>query len=157
MKRVVVVGMGIWSCIGQDLHTVTDSLRQGRSGIIFDPKRIEYGLQSGLVGNVPRPDLKPLLPRIFRATMSKDAEYAYMAARQAFEQAGMLDEYLRQNEIGVLWGNDSGASTVAEGCKLLEQYHDSLMLGPTRIFQAGASSAVMNMMLRICMCFCPHK
>ncbi len=145
MKRVVVVGMGIWSCIGQDLQTVTESLRQGCSGLIFDPKRIEYGLQSGLVGNVPRPDLKPLLPRTFRATMSADAEYAYMAARQAFKQAGMSEEYLRQNEIGVLWGNDSGASTVAEGCKILEQYHDSLMLGPTRIFQAGASSAVMNM------------
>ena len=43
MKRVVVTGMGIWSCIGQDLQTVTESLRQGRSGIIFDPKRIEYG------------------------------------------------------------------------------------------------------------------
>ena len=145
MKRVVVTGMGIWSCIGQDLQTVTESLCQGRSGIIFDPKRIEYGLQSGLVGNVPRPDLKPLLSRTFRATMSADAEYAYMAARQAFKQAGMSEEYLRQNEIGVLWGNDSGASTVAEGCKILEQYHDSLMLGPTRIFQAGASSAVMNM------------
>ncbi len=145
MRRVVVTGMGIWSCIGQDLQTVTENLRQGRSGIIFDPKRIEYGLQSGLVGNVPRPDLKPLLPRKFRATMSEDSEYAYMAARQAFEQAGISEEYLRQNEIGVLWGNDSGASTVAEGCKILEQYHDSLMLGPTRIFQAGASSAVMNM------------
>lgn len=145
MRRVVVTGMGIWSSIGQDLQTVTESLKQGKSGIVFDPKRVEFGLQSGLVGNVPRPDLKPLLPRKFRATMSADAEYAYMTARQAFEQAGMSEEYLRQNEIGVLWGNDSGASTVAEGCKILEQYHDSLMLGPTRIFQAGASSAVMNM------------
>ena len=73
-RRVVVTGMGIWSCIGQDLHTVAESLRRGRSGIIFDPKRIEYGLHSGLVGDVPRPDLKPLLPRKFRATMSEDAE-----------------------------------------------------------------------------------
>ena len=47
--------MGIWSCIGQNLQTVTESLEQGHSGIIFDPKRIEYGLQSGLVGSVPRP------------------------------------------------------------------------------------------------------
>ena len=76
MRRVVVTGMGIWSCIGQDLQTVTESLRQGRSGIVFDPKRIEYGLQSGLVGNVPRPDLKPLLPRKFRATMSEDYKTA---------------------------------------------------------------------------------
>ena len=104
-RRVVVTGMGIWSCIGQDLQTVTESLRQGRSGIIFDPKRIEFGLQSGLVGNVPRPDLKPLLPRKFRATMSEDTEYAYMAVRQAFEQAGISDEYLHKNEVGIIFGN----------------------------------------------------
>ena len=145
MKRVVVTGMGIWSCIGQDLQTVTESLKIGRSGIIFDLKRIEYGLQSGLVGSVPRPNLKPLLPRKLRATMSEDSEYAYMAARQAFEQAGISDEYLRKKEVGVLWGNDSGASTVVEGHKIIEQSHDSFMLGPSRIFQGGASSAVMNM------------
>ena len=52
-NRVVITGMGIWSCIGQDLQTVTESLKQGRSGIIFDPQRIEYGLHSGLTGNVP--------------------------------------------------------------------------------------------------------
>ena len=103
MRRVVVTGMGIWSCIGQDLQTVTESLKQGRTGVIFDPKRIEYGLHSGLVGNVPRPDLKPLLPRKFRATMSEDAEYAYMAACQALEKAGITDEYLRQNEVGLIF------------------------------------------------------
>ena len=145
MRRVVVTGMGIWSCLGQNLQTVTESLKHGRSGIVFDPKRIEYGLQSGLVGNVPRPDLKPLLLRKLRATMSEDSEYAYMAARQAFEQAGIIDEYLKQNEVGIMWGNDSGAATVVEGHKIMEQSHDSFMLGPTRIFQGGASSAVMNM------------
>ena len=145
MRRVVVTGMGIWSCIGQDLQTVSESLKKGRSGIIFDPKRIEYGLQSGLIGNVHRPDLKPLLSRKLRATMSEDTEYAYIAARQAFEQAGTSDEYLRQNEVGIVWGNDSGASTVVEGHTIMEQFHESIMLGPTRIFQGGASSAVMNM------------
>ena len=145
MRRVVVTGMGIWSCIGHDLQTVTESLKHGRSGIIFDPKRIEYGLQSGLVGNVPRPDMKPMLPRKYRATMSEDSEYAYMAARQAFEQAGIANEDLRKEEVGVLWGNDSGTSTVVEGYKIMEHSHDSFMLGPTRIFQGGASSAVMNM------------
>ena len=138
--------MGIWSCLGQDLQTVTDSLRQGRSGIIFDPQRIEYGLQSGLVGNVRRPDLKPLLPRKFRTTMSEDSEYAYMAARQAFEHAHVQkDDLIQQNDVGILWGNDSGASTVVEGHTIMEQSHDSFMLGPARIFQGGASSAVMNM------------
>ena len=120
MKRVVITGMGIWSCIGQDLQTVTESLKQGRSGIIFDPQRIEYGLHSGLTGNVPRPNLKPLLPRKYRATMSEDAEYAYMAAKQAFEQAGVDDTYLRENEVGIIFGND-GNPHVHEYLNIMEE------------------------------------
>jgi 3-oxoacyl-[acyl-carrier-protein] synthase-1 len=146
MKRVVVTGMGIWSCIGQDLQTVTESLKKGRSGIIFDPKRIEYGLHSGLVGNVPRPDLKPLLPRKLRATMSKDSEYAYMAARQAFEQAGINDEYLRQNEVGIIFGND-GNTNIIESSSVMEKEHDSQMLGPCAIFRGETSSVTMNLNL----------
>ena len=145
MKRVVVTGMGIWSCIGQDLQTVTESLKEGRSGIVFDPKRIEYGLHSGLVGKVPRPDLKPFLPRKFRATMSEDSEYAYMAARQAFEQAGLSDEYLRQNEVGIIFGNDGNASEMIGPYLTMEQERDSLMIGPTALFRAETSSVTMNL------------
>lgn len=144
MKRVVVTGMGIWSCIGQDLQTVTDSLRQGRSGIIFDPKRIEYGLHSGLVGDVPRPALKPLLPRKFRATMSEDSEYAYMAARQAFEQAGISNEYLQQNEVGIIFGNDSNTHQKAVH-KIMREEHDSQMIAPNALFQGETSSVTMNL------------
>ncbi len=144
MKRVVVTGMGIWSCIGQDLQTVTESLKAGRSGIIFDPKRIEYGLQSGLVGNVPRPDLKPLLPRKFRATMSEDAEYAYMAARQAFAQAGIDDEYLRQNKVGIIWGSD-GNPYFAESGRIMDEEHDSSMVEPQAQFKGETSTVSMNL------------
>ena len=144
MRRVVVTGMGIWSCLGQDLQTVTESLQQGKSGIIFDPKRIEYGLQSGLVGNVPRPDLKPLLPRKFRATMSEDSEYAYMAARQAFEQAGISDEYLRDNEVGIIFGND-GNTHQMDVYETMKEEHNTFMLGPNAQFQSETSSVVMNL------------
>ena len=144
MRRVVVTGMGIWSCIGQDLQTVTESLKHGCSGIIFDPKRIEYGLQSGLVGNVPRPDIKPLLPRKFRATLSEDAEYAYMAARQAFEQAGITDEYLQAKEVGIIFGND-GNMHMLDSFSIMEQEHNSLMLGPNALFQSETSSVTMNL------------
>lgn len=144
MRRVVVTGMGIWSCIGQDLQTVTESLKQGRSGIVFDPKRIEYGLHSGLVGNVPRPDLKSLLPRKFRATMSEDSEYAYMASRQAFEQSGILEEYLRQNEVGIIFGND-GNGHMVDYYPIMEEEHDSQMISPSALFQGETSSVTMNL------------
>lgn len=136
--------MGIWSCIGQDLQSVTDSLKQGRSGIIFDPQRIEYGLHSGLTGNVPRPNLKPLLPRKYRATMSEDAEYAYMAARQAFEQAGIEDTYLRENEVGIIFGNDGNVHMLNHQDVMLQE-HDSHMLGPNGLFQSETSSVTMNL------------
>lgn len=136
--------MGIWSCIGQDLQTVTESLKQGRSGIIFDPKRIEYGLHSGLTGNVPRPNLKPLLPRKYRATMSEDAEYAYMAARQAFEQAGIEDAYLRENEVGIIFGNDEN-TYVNEYLNIMDEEQDSYLLGPNAVFRSSISSPTMNL------------
>lgn len=136
--------MGIWSCIGQDLQTVTESLKLGRSGIIFDPQRIEYGLHSGLTGNVPRPNLKPLLPRKYRATMSEDAEYAYMAARQAFEQACIEDTYLRQNEVGIIFGNDGNTHMIDHHAVMLQE-HDSHMLGPSVFFQSVTSSVTMNL------------
>ena len=144
MRRVVVTGMGIWSCLGQDLQTVTDSLKLGKSGIIFDPKRAEYGLQSGLVGNVPRPDLRPLLSRRFRVTMSEDSEYAYMAARQAFEQAGISDEYLKQNEVGIIFGND-GNTHQMDVYETMKAEHNTFMLGPSAQFQSETSSVVMNL------------
>ncbi len=144
MKRVVVTGMGIWSCIGQDLQSVTESLKQGRSGIIFDPQRIEFGLHSGLTGNVPRPNLKPLLPRKFRATMSEDAEYAYMAARQAFEQAGIEDAYLRENEVGIIYGTEGNLHMLDYQICMLQE-HDSHMLGPNVLFRSEMSSVTMNL------------
>ena len=144
MKRVVVTGMGIWSCIGQDLQTVKESLSQGRSGIIFDTRCIDYGMQSGLKGNVPIPNLRPFLVRKLRATMSEDAEYAYMAARQAFEQAKISEEYLLQNEVGVIFGND-GNGHVTEYHKIMEEEHNSLMLGPNALFRAETSSVTMNL------------
>lgn len=145
MRRVVVTGMGIWSCIGQNLHDVTESLQQGRSGIIFDSARLEYGLRCGLIGNIPKPDLKPLLPRKFRATMSEDAQYAYMAASQAFAQAGITDDFLRQNEVGIIFGNDGIASHIIENYIIMQQEHDSMMITPNALFQGETSSVTMNL------------
>ena len=147
MKRVVVTGMGIWSCIGQDLQTVTDSLKNGRSGIVFNPARIEYGMQSGIAADVPKPKLKSLLPRAFRATMSEDAEYAYMAARQAFEKAGVNDEYLRLNEVGIVFGNDGNGVAMEEGFSIMHSEKNSIMLGPTALFRCETSSVTMNLNL----------
>lgn len=143
MRRVVITGMGIWSSIGQDLQTVTESLKQGRSGIIFDQSRLDYGLQSGLVGNVPRPDLKPLLNHSERAMLSEDAEYAYMAACQALEQAGLKDDLHQNQEVGIIWSNDLN-SHQKEFLDIMEREHCPALLGYYALPKSSVSSAAMN-------------
>ena len=88
MKRVVITGTGIWSCLGTDLETVKDALYNGKSGIGLLPERLEYGYRSGLSGIVETPVItKQMLDRHTRAGMPEEAQYAYMASRQAFAQA----------------------------------------------------------------------
>ena len=141
MRRVVVTGLGIWSCLGQDLLTVTESLRQGRSGIIFDPKRIEYGLQSGLVGNVPIPDVKAELQRYFRDKMSDDGMYAYCAAKQALTFAHVTDEYLLKNSMGILWGNDGNPSEISH----FYTDYKNIELSPSLFYRYHTSSTTSNL------------
>ena len=145
MKRVVVTGIGIWSCLGRNKEEVTESLRQGRSGIGIDPARTEYGLRSPLTGMVPTPDLKPLLHRRMRMGMSQEAMYAYMASAEAFRQAGITEQYLTDNEVGVLFGNDSTAQATIETHEIMREKHDSALVGSGLIFQSMNSTVNMNL------------
>ena len=145
MRRVVITGMGIWSCIGQNQQEVTESLRMGRSGIGYDEARREYGFRSPLTGVVPTPDLKALLHRRLRTGMSQEAMYAYMASREAFEQAGIDEQYLLDNEVGVLFGNDSTALPTVEMHEMMLEKHDTMLLGSGLIFQSMNSTVNMNL------------
>lgn len=145
MKRVVVTGIGIWSCIGHDVAEVSQSLRSGKSGIGYDEARKEYGFRSPLTGIVDTPDLKTLLHRRLRTGMSQEAMYAYMAAREAFGQAGIDEDYLLNNEVGVLFGNDSTAMPTVEMHEQMMEKHDTALLGSGLIFQSMNSTVNMNL------------
>ena len=145
-KRVVITGMGIWSCLGNDIETVRQSLFEGKSGIGLKPERLEYGYRSGLTGLVETPVItKQMLDRHTRAGMSEEAQYAYMASRQAFALAGFDDAYLRQHEVGCIFGNDSSAKPVIEASRIMDQKHDSAMLGYGLVFQSMNSTVNMNL------------
>ena len=88
MKRVVITGLGIYSCIGKNLDEVRNSLYQGKSGIILDPVRKEFGYRSGLTGWVNRPNLKELLDRRSRIMLPEQGEYAYLTTLEALKNAG---------------------------------------------------------------------
>lgn len=144
-RRVVITGIGIWSCIGRNVDEVADSLVAGRSGIGFDEKRKAYGFRSALTGMVERPDLKALLHRRLRVCMSEQAEYAYMASREAFAMAGIDEQYLLDNEVGVLFGNDSAAAPTVAMHEMMQDRHDTTLLGSGLIFQCMNSTVNMNL------------
>ena len=145
-RRVVITGMGIWSCLGTDLESVKQSLYEGKSGIGMQPERLEYGYRSALTGIVEEPVItKKMLDRHTRAGMPEEARYAYMSSLQAFEQANITDEYLRENEVGCIFGNDSSAKPVIEASKIMDEKHDSAMLGYGLIFQSMNSTINMNL------------
>lgn len=144
-RRVVITGMGIWSCIGKNKEEVKESLYNGRSGIGIEKERLEYGYRSGLTGLVERPKLKGVIDRRLRVGLSEEAEYAYMAAKEAFDEAKVSDEYLRENEVGIIFGNDSSAKPVIEAANIMAEKHDSALLGSGLIFQSMNSTVNMNL------------
>ena len=144
-RRVVVTGMGIWSCLGTNIDEVKDSLYNGKSGIGLDQDRLDYGYRSGLTGILKHPQLKGVLDRRTRMGLSEEAEYAFMASRDAFQMAGINDSYLLSNEVGVVFGNDSSARAVVETSKIMDEKHDSAMIGSGLIFQGMNSTVNMNM------------
>ena len=145
-RRVVITGMGIWSCLGTDLEMVKNSLYEGKSGIGIQEERLTYGYRSALTGIVAEPVItKKMLDRHIRAGMSEEARYAYMSSLQAFAQAGITDDYLRENEVGCIFGNDSSAQPVIEASKIMDEKHDSAMLGYGLIFQSMNSTVNMNL------------
>ena len=145
MPRVVITGLGIYSCIGKDLDQVKNSLLQGRSGIIFDIGRKQMGFRSALTGFVERPNLKGLLDRRARIMLPEQGEYAYMATLQALAQAGIGAGYIQDKEIGILYGNDSSAKSTIEAVDIMRQKKDTMLVGSGAVFQTMNSTVTMNL------------
>src|SRR6478735_2931180 len=125
MNRVVITGIGAWSCLGKNLEEVKDSLFTGKSGIILDQARKEMGYRSGLTGYVERPQLKGLLDRRQRVGMAEPAEYAYMATIEALKIAGIEQDFLDKNEVGIIYGNDSVAGATIEANDMIRAKKDT--------------------------------
>lgn len=144
-KRVVITGLGIYSCIGKTLEEVARSLYFGKSGIVIDPDRTNYGYRSPLTGFVEAPILKGMIDRRLRAGLAEEAEYAYLASADAFKMAGVELDYLENNEVGILYGNDSSAKAVIEAHNKVVERKDTTLLGSGAIFQSMNSTVTMNL------------
>lgn len=144
-KRVVITGMGIWSCLGTTLDEVRDSLYKGKSGIVFNAERKSLGFRSALCADVPKPDLKPFIPRNQRQFMPEEAQYAYMATRQALEDAKLDADYMEHHEVGLIYGNDSVAEATMHALDKFREFHDTAACGSGAIFQSMNSTVTMNL------------
>ena len=108
-RRVVVTGMGIVSCLGNDFDSVSDSLRQTRPGIRFIPEYAELGLRSQVAG-VPEIDLEARIDRKLKRFMGDAAAYAYLSMRDAIVDAGLSDEQVRSPRTGLIAGSGGGSA-----------------------------------------------
>ncbi|OBX24385.1 MULTISPECIES: beta-ketoacyl-[acyl-carrier-protein] synthase family protein [Bizionia] len=145
MRRVVISGMGIYSCIGENLEAVKKSLYNGESGIIADNERLEFGYRSPLTGMVKQPNLKNLLSRRQRISLGEEGEYAYIATLEALENAKITQDFLDKNEVGILYGNDSTAKSTVESVDKIREKKDTTLVGSGAIFQSMNSSVTMNL------------
>jgi 3-oxoacyl-[acyl-carrier-protein] synthase-1 len=144
-RRVVITGLGIWSCIGNNLDEVTKSLYTGKSGIGIDSDRTKYGYRSPLTGIVELPQLKGLLDRRMRVGLAEEGEYAYMATLEALKTANVDMDYLENNEVGIFYGNDSSAKPVIEAYNVVIEKKDTQLMGSGFIFQSMNSTVTMNL------------
>lgn len=144
-QRVVITGIGIYSCLGENLSEVLDSLKAGKSGIIYDPARTEFGYRSSLTGFVKDPDLKPFLGRRDRIGMHQPAQFAYMSTREALENARLDVDFLEKNETGIIFGNDSTAGAIVETNDKARARKDTTLIGSGDIFQNMNCTVNMNL------------
>ena len=144
-RRVVITGMGIYSTIGKSLDEVKNSLFEGKSGIIYSPERKEFGYRSALTGWVENPDLKDLLARRQRITMGQESEFAYMATIEAMRNAGIDQDFFNNNEVGILYGNDSVSEAIIFATDKIREKKDTTLIGSGAIFKTMNSTVTMNL------------
>ncbi|MGC3874186.1 beta-ketoacyl-ACP synthase I [Halomonas sp. GXIMD04776] len=139
MRRVVVTGLGIVSCLGNDQHQVLDSLKAGRSGIRFKEEYAERGFRSHVAGVVDI-DLDALVDRKQRRFMGDAAAYSYVSMLQAIEDAGLTPEQVSNERSGLIAG--SGGASSANQVEAADVLRDKGLrrIGPYRVTRTMGST-----------------
>jgi len=109
MRRVVVTGLGIVSCLGSDKASVIDSLRQGRSGIKFKQEYADMGFRSQVAGSIDL-NLDELIDRKLKRFMGDAAAFAYLSMQQAIEDSGLKEEQVSNVRTGLIAGSGGASS-----------------------------------------------
>ncbi|MFM7272826.1 MAG: beta-ketoacyl synthase N-terminal-like domain-containing protein, partial [Gammaproteobacteria bacterium] len=139
MRRVVVTGMGIVSCLGNSKESVSASLREGRSGIRYVPEYEERGMRSRVAGR-PEVDFAALIDRKQLRFMGDAAAYAYIAMQQAISDAGLTEAEVSNERSGIIAGSGgASSSSQVEAADILRE-KGVKRVGPYRVTQTMAST-----------------
>lgn len=144
LHRVAITGIGIVSCLGNDLATVGAALREGRSGIVIDPQRFELGFRSPLTGQISNFDVS-ILSRKQRKSMPDFAVWAYGSARDALEVAGLTEDDVENDQTGLIYGCDSSCIAAIEQVEALRKRGETKGIGSGQIFRSMTSNVTMNL------------
>ena len=139
MKRVVVTGLGITSCIGLDAASVTESLREGRSGIRFKQEYADMGFRSHVAGSVDI-EFKEHIDRKVLRFMGDAAAYAYISMQQAIADAGLTEEQVSNPRTGLVMGSGGASSSNQVEAADILRNKGLRRVGPYRVTQVMGST-----------------
>jgi len=139
MKRVVVTGLGITSCLGLDAETVTESLRTGRSGIKFKQEYADMGFRSHVAGSVDI-DFKEHIDRKILRFMGDAAAYAYISMQQAIDDSGLTEDQVSNPRTGLVMGSGGASSSNQVEAADILRAKGIRRVGPYRVTQVMGST-----------------
>ena len=150
MREVVVTGMGLISCIGNDLDTVSKNLKAGKSGIKLNQEYVDMGFRSHVCGSIDI-DLKQLIDRKVLRFMGNASAYAYLAAKDALTDAGLNEDYISSPRIGLVAGSGGASSAIQIEAADITRSKGPKRVGPYAVPKAMGStvSAVLSTALKI--------
>jgi len=144
MRRVVITGLGITSCLGHSASAVTESLKLGRSGIRFNPTYAELGMRSHVSGSVQL-DLAELIDRKLLRFMGDAAAFAYLSLRDAIADAGLTAEDVSNPRTGLVMGSGGASSASQVEAADLLRSRGVRKVGPYRVTQTMGSTVSANL------------
>lgn len=144
MYEVAITGIGIVSSIGTGVSKVTESLKAGKSGVFFDPLRLELGFRGALTGRISDFVLPDLSKKKFK-TMTDFTVWAYAAAQEAIQMAGFTEDDIASPRTGLIIGNDTTTIANYEQVELTRRKKSTFSVGANRVFQALNSTTTMNL------------
>ena len=144
MKRVVVTGLGVVSSIGNNAAEVTKSLREGKSGIEFVPQYKELGFRSQVAGTL-KLDIDALVDRRLRRFMGDGAAYAWLAMKEAIEDAGLSEAEISNERTGVVAGSGGPTTGAIVQSAIIAKEKGPKRVGPFMVPRAMSSTVSANL------------